>query len=341
MDPMGENRGVMTGNAARALETLLRVGPGCTVLVVADPPTLAIGRAFREAAARLGAAASLYELPADRPIRAVPPDLRELLAALRPAVPDLVILNILAGIAEEAPMRVALLDLQMSLGARVGHAPGIDEVMMTTGPMSADYAALAAATDALTRRFDGADRICLTGPGGTDLTLGIRGRGFQSDLGVVNGAMCNLPAGEIWCAPVEDATDGILVCDGSIGGLGRVEQPVRIEVAQGRIGRIGGGTPDLLRKLEELLGVDDAARVIGELGIGLNPGARITGNLLEDEKACRTAHLAFGYNLDMPGGRNGSKTHRDFLFHRPTLEVEYAGGRRQALIAAGNVLPEH
>ena len=80
-------------------------------------------------------------------------------------------------------MRVALLDLQMSLGARVGHAPGIDEAMMTTGPMNADYAELAAATDALTRRFDGADRAHLTGSGGTDLTLCIRGRAFQSDLG--------------------------------------------------------------------------------------------------------------------------------------------------------------
>jgi leucyl aminopeptidase (aminopeptidase T) len=340
VDSKGENHKVMAGHAARALEALLRVRPGCTVLVVADPPTLAIGRAFHEAAVRLGAAASLYELPAERPIRAVPPDLRDLLATLRPAAPDLVILNILAGIAEEAPMRVALIEAETALGARVGHAPGIDEAMMTEGPMSADYAVLAAATDALTRRFDGADRARLTGPGGTDLTLCIRGRGFQSDLGVANGAMGNLPAGEIWCAPVEDSADGLLVCDGSIGGLGRVERPVRIELARGRIDRIGGGTPELRRRLDELLDVDEAARVIGELGIGLNPGARITGNLLEDEKACRTAHLAFGYNLDMPGGRNGSKTHRDFLFHRPTLEVEYAGGRRQALIAEGDVLAE-
>jgi len=340
MNTSEERRQTMIDNAARALEELLRAGPGCKVLVVADPPTLTVGRAFRDAAVRLGAAASLYELPAERPIRAVPPALGELLESLRPAAPHLVCVNVVAGIAEEAPMRVALLDLQMSLGARVGHAPGIDEAMMTTGPMNADYAALAAAADALMRRFDGADRVRLTSPGGTSLTLGIRDRGFQSDFGIPNGAMGNLPAGEIWCAPVEEAADGILVCDGSIGGLGRMEQPLRIEVERGRIRRIEGGTPELLRKLDELLDVDEPARVIGELGIGLNPGARITGNLLEDEKACRTAHLAFGYNLDMPGGRNGSKTHRDFLFHQPTLEVEYAGGRRHVLLAGGAVVPE-
>ena len=328
----------MVGHATRALEALLHVGPGCAVLLVADPLTLAVGRAFHEAAVRLGAETSFYGLPADRPIREIPPGLAGLLDTLRPAAPALVCINLLAGIAEEAPMRVALLEQEMALGARVGHATGIDEAMMMEGPMSADYAALAAAVADLTRRFDGADRVRLTGPGGTDLALGIRDRGFQSDLGVTNGAMCNLPAGEIWCAPVEEAADGILVCDGSIGGLGKVEKPLRIEMERGRIRRIGGGTPGLLRKLDELLDVDEAARVVGELGLGLNPGARITGNLLEDEKACRTAHIAFGYNLDMPGGRNGSKTHRDFLFHRPTLVVEYPGGRRETLLSDGDVL---
>lgn len=338
MSAGGEHQELMIGNATRALEALLRVGPGCTVLVVIDPPSLSIGRAFLDAAVRLGAAASLYELPAERPIRGIPPDLQDLLGTLKNAGPDRVCVNVMAGIAEEAPLRVALLDLQMALGARVGHAPGIDDAMMTEGPMSADYAALAAAAADLMQRFDGAERVRLTGPGGTDLTLGIRGRGFQSDFGIADGAMGNLPAGEIWCAPVEDAADGILVCDGSIGGLGRVEQPLRIEVEGGRIRRIGGGTPDLLRKLDELLDVDEAARIVGELGIGLNPGARITGNLLEDEKACRTAHLAFGYNLDMPGGRNGSKTHRDFLFHRPTLVVDYGSGRRETLLSGGEVV---
>jgi aminopeptidase len=327
----------MSENAARALRTLLQVGSGCTVLVVTDPPTRSIGQAFLEAARQLDAAATLYELPAIRPILAVPPDLEALLESHRPAVPDLVFLNILAGIAEEAPMRVALIERQTALGGRVGHAPGIDAGMMTEGPMSADYAALAAAADALMGRFDQADSARLTAPGGTDLVLGIRGRAFQSDLAIRNGAMGNLPAGEIWCAPVEDDADGVIVCDGSIGGLGKVEQPLRLEVRRGRLRRLAGGTPALLERLERLLAVDDAARIVGELGIGLNPGARITGNLLEDEKACRTAHIAFGYNLDMPGGRNGSKTHRDFLFHRPALAVDFAGGRREVLLDDGRV----
>jgi len=60
--------------------------------------------------------------------------------------------------------------------------------------------------------------------------------------------------------------------------------------------------------------LDEEARIIGELGIGLNPGAKLSGILLEDEKALKTAHIAFGNNENMDGVQNKSITHRDFLF---------------------------
>lgn len=60
--------------------------------------------------------------------------------------------------------------------------------------------------------------------------------------------------------------------------------------------------------------MDEEARIIGELGIGLNPGAKLSGILLEDEKALKTVHIAFGNNENMDGVQNKSITHRDFLF---------------------------
>jgi leucyl aminopeptidase (aminopeptidase T) len=80
--------------------------------------------------------------------------------------------------------------------------------------------------------------------------------------------------------------------------------------------------------------------VIGELGIGVNPGAVITGNMLEDEKALGTAHLAFGNNEDFPGGgKNKSKIHRDYLFYRPTIEVIYLDGTKKIIIQKGKIKP--
>jgi leucyl aminopeptidase (aminopeptidase T) len=76
--------------------------------------------------------------------------------------------------------------------------------------------------------------------------------------------------------------------------------------------------------------------VIGELGIGVNPGAAITGNMLEDEKALGTAHIAFGNNEDFPGGgMNKSKIHRDYLFYRPTIEVTYLNETKKIIMKKG------
>ncbi|MBU2564903.1 MAG: aminopeptidase, partial [Candidatus Thermoplasmatota archaeon] len=144
--------------------------------------------------------------------------------------------------------------------------------------------------------------------------------------------------GEIWCAPVENRANGVIITDGSIGDIGQVKKPLRIEVKDGKIVSLQSDDSELVEKIKELTSVDEMASVIGELGIGLNPNARITGNLLEDEKAGKTAHIAFGNNEEMPNGENNSKTHRDFLFYKPTLKVTYKDGTEKIVIKDGDVI---
>jgi hypothetical protein len=328
----------MKDGALNALDAILDVKKGKSVLVVTDAPKMPIGLAFEAAAKELGAETFLYQLPSRRPMKAVPDDLLELVQSYKPFARDTVFINAFSGIAEETPVRIALIRKEEEVGARVGHAPGITVDMMTEGPMNVDYRSIAKAAFRLMKRFEGARTVLLTAPAGTDITLDIEGRDFETDLEIKNGSMGNLPAGEIWCAPAENAADGVIVVDGSIGDLGAVKKPLKMTVVDGKIVDIEGVTLALLQRLEPLMDVDDQARVIGELGIGLNPGARITGNLLEDEKAGKTAHIAFGNNTDMPGGRNSSKTHRDFLFHKPTFEVTYVDGHKETIIKDGEVL---
>ncbi|MEM2869645.1 MAG: aminopeptidase [Thermoplasmata archaeon] len=327
----------MVLGARNALEAVLEVGKGSTVLVVTDRPKLSIGRAFEEGARGLGAEVQRYLLPEKRPMVELPAELGELVDSYKGRAERHVFINAFSGIAEETPVRIALIKREIATGARVGHAPGITEEMMTEGPMSVDYRAIANQAFALIERFRGAEEVRITAPSGTDIALRIEGRPFETDLLIKNGAMGNLPAGEIWCAPIEESGEGVVVCDGSIGDLGPVPKPLRISVRRGRIEEVEGGSGKLLDRLRELLNVDVMAGVVGELGIGLNPGARITGNLLEDEKAGGTAHIAFGNNTEMPGGRNNSKTHRDFLFHRPTIEVVFGGGTRRTLLNDGRL----
>lgn len=321
-------------NARLALTQVLEVRQGENVLVITDKETAMVGEAFASAARGLGAEPRVYLLPANRrPLATVPESLMEM-------VPDTdVALTLFQGLADETPFRIELLRALTRVTRRLGHGPGITEEMLRSGPMDVDYGAMAVRAHELMRRFQGATTVHLTAPGGTDLTLHVTGRAFATDTVVADGHWGNLPCGEIWCAPVEDSANGVLVCDGSIGDLGAVPAPVRMTLLRGRVTNVECEDATYQAAVNQALDVDDHARVIGELGIGLNPGAKVTGNLLEDEKAGGTAHIAFGNNEDMGGGRNRSATHRDFLVRDPTFTVTFQGGRSERLIVGGRIQP--
>jgi len=155
---------------------------------------------------------------------------------------------------------------------------------------------------------------------------------------ICEGEFGNLPAGEVWCCPIEDGANGVIVVDGSIGDIGKVPALMKIFVKDGYIDRLESEDEELVKRVDELTKVDDMANIIGELGIGLNPGARLIGNLLEDEKAGQTAHIAFGNNLDMGSGKNNSMTHRDFLFKNPTFNATYKDGSQKIIMKDGDVI---
>lgn len=322
----------MVDNARGALKWTLRLREGEDVLVVVDKEHLTIGAAFQKAAEELGARSEIFILPeGKRPLYDVPPYLSDMLKGRD------VLVNALSSLAEETPFRIKLIKAGIAMGARIGHGPGITEGMMTEGPMSIDFGAVAAVGEKLMSRFEGAEGVHLTAPAGTDIRFSIAGRDFQTDMEIAPGHMGNLPPGEIWCAPVEDSAEGTIVSDGSVGDLGAVPSNLGILVGGGKITGLSCDDSAFLQRVRDLTSVDEMASVIGEFGIGINPMARITGNLLEDEKAGKTAHIAFGNNETMPGGKNTSKTHRDFLFHKPTIEVKYKDGGQKVVMKQGDL----
>ena len=74
------------------------------------------------------------------------------------------------------------------------------------------------------------------------------------------------------------------------------------------------------------------ARNIGELGIGLNPAAQITGNMLEDEKAFNTCHFAIGENYDNDAP---ALIHLDGVVRSPTITVIYADDTSKVILNNG------
>ncbi|MBQ3318948.1 MAG: peptidase M17, partial [Spirochaetia bacterium] len=71
-----------------------------------------------------------------------------------------------------------------------------------------------------------------------------------------------------------------------------------------------------------------------EIGIGLNPAAQITGNMLEDEKAFHTCHIAIGHNYDEDAP---ALIHLDGLIRRPTIELFFEDGSSKNILKDGNL----
>ncbi len=315
------------------LRWVLKAEPGARILIVANESRANIGRKFFIAAEEISCKPSIYTLPEkERPLKSIPEGLDKILDGEWN-----VIINLMESEALETPFRIGLLKKEKATGARIGHGPGITEEMVgLDGALSIDYPEIVRSAKNLIKLFDNASSARITTKIGTCMELNIEGRAFNTDVEVEGGHFGNLPVGEIWCAPVEDGANGIWICDASIGDIGAVEE-LRMEIKDGKLVDLKSHDKGLIEDVKRLL-VDEQAEVIGEFGIGMNPKARVTGNLLEDEKALHTVHIALGNNEDMPGGKNTSKTHRDFLIRDPTVLITYKDGRELKLMEDGEFL---
>lgn len=323
----------MIESARRAMVNVLDLVSSDRVLVVQDPRCGRCSEAFAEAARAVGCETTTYALPvSDQPLTTLPDGMAALIEG-----PDVVI-NVMSGSSDEIPFRVAWLRLLERRGLRVGHSPGIHEDMLDGGPMDVDYSLMAVQAASLIDALAGATSVTVTAPSGTDITLGVQGRRFVTDVRVSAAEKgCNLPCGEVYGAPVEDGADGLVVADGAIGGEGPPPSPVALKVRGGRVVGVRCTDAGWQRRITQLLDTDPGARTIAELGIGLNPKARLVGRMLEDEKALRTAHIAFGSNIGMPGGVNESRMHVDYLIHRPTIVARFEHAPDRALVRDGDL----
>ena len=151
-------------------------------------------------------------------------------------------------------------------------------------------------------RFDRAEHVRIVGED-TDLTLSLADRRGKIDDGHVN-----VPGGEVFYCPVEDATEGVVRFDFPSG---RVEG-ARLVFRAGEVVEASADAGE--DALMSALDTDEGARRLGELGIGCNEGiTRHLRNVLFDEKMAGTVHLALGAAFPMIGGRNESALHWDLV----------------------------
>ena len=330
---MNKQKEMLTA-ASGAIKYIFNPTTSDKVLILSDTYSINIAQAFKDAFIRYKCFVDSYVIEDEvRPLKEIPAELEKLLPE------KTIVLNIIKAYSEEISFRIKwIFKVEDNKQIRMGHMPGITEEMMVTS-VNVDFRKMKSVSDLLVESLKNAEQIHITTKEGTDIILGVRNRIFSGDVGVKAGEMCNLPCGEVYCAPLETEANGVVVFNASIGDIGLLKDNLKVFVAAGRITKFESDDHELAQKITELTNVDDDAKVIGELGIGINPGARITGNMLEDEKSLGTAHIAFGNNADFPGGgKNNSSIHRDFLFYRPTIEVNYVDGSKKVIMINGKIV---
>ena len=108
----------------------------------------------------------------------------------------------------------------------------------------------------------------------------------------------------------------------TLASLGLPDAPVELTVRDGRLADAAGEWGARWTALMDAAG--EQGRNLAELGVGTNERARLTGNILEDEKMLGTVHVAFGASAGS-GGTVSVPVHLDCLIEEATLDV---GGTR-------------
>jgi len=299
--------------AETVVKTCLGVKPGEKFLVITDTVKREIGEAIFEVGLEVGSEAILVVMrPRTRHGEEPPEPIAEMWRHV----------DVFVAPTEYSLSHTQAREAATESGARGATMPGITPEMFIE-TLSVDYSIIKKNNEVMKKALQGGKTARVTTKLGTDITLSIEGREILTDDGILHerGAFGNLPAGEVFVAPVEGTANGVIVVDGSLAGIGLVKEPVKIVVKDGFAVDISGG--EEAEKLKEILasvGKKEAYN-IAELGIGTNISAKLVGNILEDEKVYKTVHIALGDNSTI-GGKTKAGVHIDGLIKNPTLTID-------------------
>jgi len=206
-----------------------------------------------------------------------------------------------------------------------------DHYQTAIDTIDVDYKEMQKKGKEIKKKLDKGKEARVVTDAGTDLKIDISKYDAKLNTGNYNmpGTGGNIPAGEVYIPPTFKKVEGRIVIDGSSAyrkGTQLIEEPIDLKVKRGEIVEIKGGKEaDNLR--ETLDWATNKAkypwgiRRIGELGIGINPNAKIIGATIIDEKVKGTAHIGIGSNYWF-GGTIYAIIHLDQVFRNPKIYID-------------------
>lgn len=306
----------MAKAAKTVVEYVCNLREGEEVLIYADTAAdRAVAEQIAEAAHVAGGIVSLVLYETRPEVDIAPPS--PLAAAMREA--DLII-----ELAEKYIIHTEAY-LEALKTARILCLTGMTAEMMKRCIADVDYPKMLALGDALVEVLKGGDKMEVKTPGGTDLRCELGNRLVEHNATRISSpGEESFLGGQVSWYPVERTIEGTVVFDGSLWppeDLGLLKRPIKLRVEEGEIKDIEGGA-EAERLRGWLEGFDDPKMFkIAHFSYGFNPGARLSGKILEDERVFGCIELGIGSQV--PSFEVGpASAHTDGIMLNPTVILD-------------------
>ena len=307
----------------KAADTLVRqllcVKPGEDLLVYADT---ACEERVVEATAAAGHIAGgtvtivWYET---RPEIAMEPP-RPLAAAMKNS-------NVICEFAKQYLIHTQAYRDALAAGARHLCLTGMTGDMMIRCIGSVNYPKIIELGEVLRRLTQNGRDVYIKTSVGTDLRFENGGREVTNRSGIVDKpGQWQMFGGQCGWAPIEETINGTMVFDGSIwppDNLGILREPVVCRIVEGKAVEISGGNEaNIFREWLDSFN-DPNMRNVAHVCYGFNPGARLSGRSLEDERVFGIVEFGLGSQAHYYKGKAGfAKAHTDGIMLKPTVEID-------------------
>ena len=303
-----------------AVKMMAQVKPGENLLILADTWTdMEIAEACLIAGINAKANAQLLVIP-----RMSHTDTREFNASTAGAIQGA---DVIVGVCGETMfIEKDATRLAREKGTRVvATSPRGQEDFLIEGILDVDYDLVVTVCEKICDLWEKTEVCRVTSPLGTDISFRLKGRPAQVGDGIVTepGELDFFPGVGASIAPVEETINGTIVIDGNMSPIGLVRVPVTCRLEKGVITAIEGGADatDWRSRLEAT--GDPKAFHLCHLSLGLNPRAKVSGNMHQDEQVLGAVTFGFG-NQDpsFKGTVGAAKVHSDVVLLSPAVTLD-------------------
>lgn len=281
-----------------AVRKMGQVKPGEKVLVVSDTWTdQDVANAVFNAAMNAGAQASLLVIP-----RMAPTDTSELddvtIAAIANADVVLAVCDTMVA-NKESTERALAGGMRMSST----NVKGMEDFAIE-GLLDVDYDLMIEIANKIGDLWLKTELCRVTSRFGTDITYDMRERPIDVGHGMAlePGASDFFPGVSVANAPIEKTIQGTIVVDGNIPPGQLVNDPVTLRIEDGVIAAIEGGSDAAALRAYFAASGDPIATHLCHFTLGLNPRARTSGSVHQDEHVLGAITYGFGSQAGAFGG---------------------------------------